>query len=54
MLSIFRQLMKNEQGATAVEYTLLCSLIAMATVSAITKVGAKIASVLSNAASSMN
>jgi len=54
MLSAFRSLMKNEQGATAIEFTLLCSLIAMAAVSAIIKVGTKIGSVLGNVASSMN
>jgi Flp/Fap pilin component len=30
MLSIFRRLMKNEHGATAIEYTLIASLIAIA------------------------
>ena len=30
MLSIFRRLMKNEHGATAIEYTLIASLIAVA------------------------
>ena len=30
MLSIFRRLMKNEKGATAIEYTLIASLIAVA------------------------
>ena len=32
MLSIFRRLMKNTQGATAVEYTLITSLIAVAAI----------------------
>jgi pilus assembly protein Flp/PilA len=31
MLSIFRKLMKNEHGATAIEYTLIASLIAVMT-----------------------
>ena len=34
MLSIFRRLMKNEQGATAIEYTLIASLIAVAAIAA--------------------
>ena len=53
MLSIFRRLMKNEQGATAIEYTLIASLIAVAAITAMTSVGGKVTNVLSNAASSM-
>ena len=30
MLSIFRHLMKNEHGATAIEYVLIASLISVA------------------------
>ena len=36
MLSIFRRLMKNEHGATAIEYTLIASLIAVAAIAAFT------------------
>ena len=32
MLSIFRRLMKSENGATAIEYTLIASLIAVAAI----------------------
>ena len=32
MLSIFRSLMKNDRGATAIEYTLIASLIAVAAI----------------------
>ena len=32
MLSIFRRLMKNAEGATAIEYTLIASLIAVAAI----------------------
>ena len=32
MLSIFRRLMKHEGGATAIEYTLIASLIAVAAI----------------------
>ena len=53
MLSIFRRLMKNEQGATAIEYTLIASLIAVAAITAITSVGTKVSGVLSNVASTM-
>jgi len=54
MLSIFRRLMKNEKGATAIEYTLIASLIAVAAIVAMTSVGTKVSGVLSNAANSMN
>ena len=53
MLSIFRRLMKNEHGATAIEYTLIASLIAVAAITAMNKVGGKLTNVLTNVASSM-
>ena len=53
MLSIFRNLMKNDRGATAIEYTLIAALIAVAAIAAMTSVGGKIQSVLSNVASTM-
>ena len=46
MLSIFRRVMKNESGATAIEYTLIASLIAVAAIAAMTAVGGKITNVL--------
>jgi pilus assembly protein Flp/PilA len=54
MLSIFRRLMKNDQGATAIEYTLIVSLIAVAAITTMGKVGGKISNVLSNTANAMN
>jgi pilus assembly protein Flp/PilA len=54
MLSIFRTLMKNEQGATAIEYTLIASLIAVAAITAIGKVGGKITNVLTNVSNAMS
>jgi pilus assembly protein Flp/PilA len=53
MLSIFRRLMKSEKGATAIEYTLIASLIAVAAITAMTTVGGKVSNVMSNVASSM-
>jgi pilus assembly protein Flp/PilA len=53
MLSIFRRLMKNEHGATAIEYTLIASLIAVAAIVAMRSVGSKVNGVLSNVASSL-
>jgi pilus assembly protein Flp/PilA len=49
MLSIFRRLMKNEHGATAIEYTL----IAVAAITAFTSVGNKVNAVMSNVANTM-
>ena len=48
MLSIFRRLMKSENGATAIEYTLIASLIAVAAITAMGTVGDKINNVLTN------
>jgi len=53
MLSIFRRLMQNDNGATAIEYTLIASLIAVAAITAMTSVGGKISNVLSNVANAM-
>jgi pilus assembly protein Flp/PilA len=53
MLSIFRRLMKNERGATAIEYTLIASLIAVAAITAMTTVGGKVSNVMGNVANTM-
>jgi len=53
MLSIFRRLMNNDRGATAIEYTLIASLIAVAAIAAMTSVGSKVQGVLSNVAGAM-
>ena len=53
MLSIFRELMTNEHGATAIEYTLIASLIAVAAITAMGKVGGKITNVLTNVSNAM-
>jgi len=54
MLSIFRSLMKNERGATAIEYTLIASLIAVAAIAAMSTVGSKISAVLTNVSNQMS
>ena len=53
MLTLFRRLVKNEQGATAIEYTLIASLIAVAAIASMRSVGGKVTNVLSNVASSI-
>jgi pilus assembly protein Flp/PilA len=50
MLSIFRRLMKSEKGATAIEYALIASLIAVAAIAAMTQVGGAISTRLTNVA----
>ena len=51
MLSILRRLVRNHDGATAIEYTLIASLIAVAAIAAMGSVGTKVNGVLSNVAS---
>jgi pilus assembly protein Flp/PilA len=53
MLSIFRRLMKNEQGATAIEYTLIAALVSVAAIAAMTSVGGKVKGVLENVATAL-
>ena len=54
MLSMFRRLVRNREGATAIEYTLIASLIAVAAIAAMGSVGTKVNGVLSNVASSVH
>jgi pilus assembly protein Flp/PilA len=53
MLSFFRHLMRNDHGATAIEYTLIASLIAVGAIVAMRSVGGKVTNVLSNVANAM-
>ena len=48
MLSIFHRLMNNDAGATAVEYTIIASLIAVAAIASMRSVGVKVTGVLSS------
>ena len=41
MLSIFRRLMKDNDGATAIEYTLIAALISVAAITAMRTVGGR-------------
>ena len=54
MLSIFRHLMTSDQGATAIEYTLIASLISVAAIVAMKTVGGKVSNVMNNVASAMS
>lgn len=53
MLSMFRSLMRRDDGATAIEYTLIASLIAVAAIAAMQTVGGKVNNVLNNVANAM-
>lgn len=54
MLSLFLRLMKNTQGATAIEYTLIASLIAVAAIASMRSVGGKVSNVLGNVSNMIN
>lgn len=54
MLSILRRLIKDNHGATAVEYTLIASLIAVAAIASMRTVGDKINNVLGNVANTLS
>jgi pilus assembly protein Flp/PilA len=54
MLSIFRRLMKSDRGATAIEYTLIASLIAVAAIAAMRSVGGQVNNVLNSVANTLN
>ena len=53
MLSFLRRVLKNDRGATAIEYTLIASLIAVAAITAMSSVGTKVNGVMSNVANQM-
>ena len=53
MLSLFRRVMKNNQGATAIEYTLIVSLIAVAAIASMRSVSSKVSSVLGSVGNSV-
>ena len=53
MLSLFRRVMKNSQGATAIEYTLIVSLIAVAAIASMRSVSSKVSTVLGSVSNSV-
>ncbi|MBM3623255.1 MAG: Flp family type IVb pilin [Alphaproteobacteria bacterium] len=54
MLSIFRRILKDEQGATAIEYGLIAALISVAAITAFTAVGTKLSDMMTNTANKLN
>ena len=53
MLSIFRTVLTDESGATAIEYGLIAALISVAAITAFTTVGTKLSSMMTNTANSL-
>ena len=53
MLSLFRRLTKNQSGATAIEYTLIAALIAVASIVAMRGLGGTVNNVLTTASNAM-
>ncbi len=54
MLSIFRNVLKDECGATAIEYGLIAALISVAAITAFTTVGTKLSEMMTNTANKLN
>ena len=52
-MSKFLKLIKNEEGATAIEYGLIAALIAVAAITALTTVGTQLNSTFSSVGSSL-
>ena len=50
----FLKLIKDEEGATAIEYGLIAALIAVACIGALTSVGSKLNETFSNVSSALN
>ena len=53
MKNLLSRFMKNESGATAIEYGLIASLIAVAAIGAMTTVGSKLGTTFTNVSSSL-
>jgi pilus assembly protein Flp/PilA len=47
-MKFVRKMMKNEEGATAIEYGLIAALIAVAAIGAMTSLGSKLGSTFNN------
>jgi pilus assembly protein Flp/PilA len=50
-MSKFLKLIKNEKGATAIEYGLIAALIAVAAIAAMSSVGSRLSTTFNNVAS---
>ncbi len=50
----FLKLIKNDKGATAIEYGLIAALIAVAAITAMTSIGSKLGSTFNNVSSNLD
>lgn len=53
-MKTFRKMLKNEKGATAIEYGLIAALIAVAAVTAMSGLGSQLNTTLTSVSSHMN
>ena len=53
-MKILRKLMRNEKGATAIEYGLIATLIAIAAITAMSQVGTKLGTTFNNVSGKLN
>jgi pilus assembly protein Flp/PilA len=53
-MQMLRKLLKNEKGATAIEYGLIAALIAVAAITATRGVGTQVSNTMTNVSTAMN
>ena len=53
-METFKQLLTNEDGATAIEYGLIAALIAVAAITALTSIGGNLNKTFTNVADNLN
>ncbi|MGE0421834.1 MAG: Flp family type IVb pilin [Reyranellaceae bacterium] len=53
-MSIFKSLLRDESGATAIEYGLIAALISIAAITAFSTVGTKLSAMMLNTANKLN
>ena len=53
-MGMFRKLIKNTKGATAIEYGLIAALIAVAAIGAMQNIGTKLSSTFNNVSTKLN
>ena len=53
-MKFFNKMLRDEQGATAIEYGLIAALIAVAAIGAMTSLGAQLSTTFETTSTSMN
>ncbi|MFW2829729.1 Flp family type IVb pilin [Sphingomonas sp. ID0503] len=53
-MKIFRKIMKNDKGATAIEYGLIAALIAVAAIAGMQGIGGSVSGTFSNVSDQLN